>query len=104
MVPLLATTATQRHLDNAHDKLTKITTTAKQIKRDTNVRSTAPRQKLDSAQSAVSNKSQDVRKDLSAREWQNSVYYGALGGGILVVVLPAVGIGRRLNADYWRAR
>jgi hypothetical protein len=104
VVPLLATTATQRHLDNARDKLTEITTIAEQTKRDTNVGSTAPRTTLDSAQNAVSKKSQEVRKELSAREWQNSVYYGALGGGILVVLLPAVGIGRRLNADYWRAR
>ncbi|MFC4472627.1 hypothetical protein ACFPH6_50645 [Streptomyces xiangluensis] len=104
VVPLLATTATQRHLDNARGKLTEITTVAEQTKRATNVRNTDARTKLDIAQNAVSKKSQEVRKELSAREWPNSVYYGALGGGILVVLLPAVGIGRRLNADYWRAR
>ena len=104
VVPLLATTATQRHLDSARDELTEITTIAEQTKRETYVRSTAPRKTLDDAQNYVSNRSQEVRKELSAREWQNSVYYGALGGGILVVLLPAAGIGRRLNADYWRAR
>jgi hypothetical protein len=104
VVPLLATTATQRHLEDAHDELTEITTIAEQTKRETYVRSTAPRKTLDDAQNDVSNMSQEVRKELSAREWQNSVYYGALGGGILVVLLPALGIGGRLNADYWRAR
>ncbi|MER5219041.1 hypothetical protein [Streptomyces flaveus] len=104
VVPLLATTATQRHLDNARGMLTEITTVAEQTKRETNVSNTDARVTLDSAQNTVSRKSQEVRKELSAREWQNSVYYGALGGGILVVLLPAAGIGRRLNADYWRAR
>ncbi|MFE9648791.1 hypothetical protein ACFYO0_32675 [Streptomyces sp. NPDC006365] len=104
VVPLLATTVTQRHLDNARDKLTAITTIAKQTKPETNVDNTDARAKLDRDQNDVSKKSQEVRKELSAREWQNSVYYGALGGGILVVLLPATGIGRRLNADYWRAR
>jgi hypothetical protein len=104
VVPLLATTVTQRHLDNARDKLTAITTVAEQTKRETNVDDTDARGTLDGAQNEVSKKSQEVRKELSAHEWQNSVYYGALGGGILVVLLPATGIGRRLNADYWRAR
>ncbi|WP_328825939.1 hypothetical protein [Streptomyces ureilyticus] len=104
VVPLLAMTVTQRHLDNARDKLTAITTVAKQTERETKVDTTDARVRLDGAQTRVSKTSQEVRKELSAHEWQNSVYYGALGGGILVFLLPATGIGRRLNADYWRAR
>ncbi|MGI5194621.1 hypothetical protein ACQEVY_13490 [Streptomyces sp. CA-288835] len=104
VVPLLATTVTQRHLDNARDKLTAITTVAKQTERETKEDTTDARARLDGAQTKVSKESQEVRKELSAHEWQNSVYYGALGGGILVFLLPATGIGRRLNADYWRAR
>lgn len=104
VVPLLATSATQRHLENARDTLIEIRNDAEQAKRYPEADDLAQRKKLDDAQIEVSDMSQEVRDELRAPEWQNSVYYGALGGGILVAVLPAVGMGRRLNADYWRAR
>jgi hypothetical protein len=101
VVPLLATTATQQHLDNARDTLIEIRNVAEQPEgRDGD----AQRDPLDSAQNAVSKMSQAVRRELLAPEWQSSVYYGALGGGVLATVLPVIGLGRRLNADYWRAR
>ncbi|MFG2028390.1 hypothetical protein [Streptomyces sp. NPDC048825] len=104
VVPLLATTATQRHLDNARETLTEIRSVAEQAERSTDTGDLAGRHRLEEDQNLVSRMSNDVREELKAREWQSSVYYGALGGGILVAVLPAAGIGRRLNADYWRAR
>ncbi|WP_245685352.1 hypothetical protein [Streptomyces yerevanensis] len=104
VVPLLATSATQRHLDNVRDTLIEIRNVAEQAKRYPEADDLAQRKQLDDAQIEVSDTSQEVRDELRAPEWQNSVYYGALGGGILVAVLPAVGMGRRLNADYWRAR
>ncbi|GAA2643210.1 hypothetical protein [Streptomyces vastus] len=104
VVPLLATTATQRHLDNARETLTEIRSVAEQPRRDPEAKDPAQRDRLEADQNSVSDMSNAVREELRTRQWQNSVYYGALGGGILVAVLPAVGIGRRLNADYWRAR
>ncbi|WP_189320484.1 hypothetical protein [Streptomyces flaveus] len=103
VVPLLTTTATQRHLDDARATLTEIRTVAEQTKRETNT-GLARRKGLEDAQTLVSTRSNHVRDELEAHAWQDAVYYGALGGGTLVAVLPTVGIGRRLNADYWRAR
>lgn len=36
--------------------------------------------------------------------WTDRVYQGTLTGGLLIVVLPVVGLGLRLDSDYWRRR
>ncbi|MFJ4858756.1 MULTISPECIES: hypothetical protein [unclassified Streptomyces] len=91
VVPLWATTATQVRLDTARERLVAIEARA----HDT--------QDLAASQRDVTEKSTVLRGELAAQRWQSWTYYGALGGGALIVLLPAVGICRRLNADYWRA-
>lgn len=89
--PLWATTATQHRLDVAHDRLGRIEQRADGTTG------------LAKAQQYVTDYSTDLHGRLAAQTWQSGTYYGALGGGALLVLLPAVGICRRLNADYWRA-
>ncbi|WP_406497748.1 hypothetical protein OG936_25580 [Streptomyces sp. NBC_00846] len=89
--PLWATTNTQQRLDTAHAGLVRI---ERRAHADGD---------LARSQQYVTDESASVRADLAAQGWQSWTYYGALGGGALIVLLPAVGIGRRLNADYWRA-
>lgn len=91
VVPLWATTVTQQRLDTARVRLDRIEN-----------RAHAPKD-LATAQRDVTDNSTDLRGRLAAQSWQSWTYYGALGGGALIVLLPAVGICRRLNADYWRA-
>ncbi|MEU3253497.1 hypothetical protein [Streptomyces sp. NPDC006997] len=47
--------------------------------------------------------SEQVRRELSDDGWVERVYQGSLIGGLLVVFLPVVGIGLRLDV-YWRRR
>ncbi|MER5280623.1 hypothetical protein ABT025_33495 [Streptomyces sp. NPDC002809] len=91
VVPLRATVSTQRQLDSARRQLVGI---EEQAHNHTN---------LAKSQRFVTDKSTDLRGRLAARSWQSWTYYGSLGGGALIVLLPAVGIVRRLNVDYWRA-
>ncbi|MFF9345718.1 hypothetical protein [Streptomyces sp. NPDC014734] len=91
VLPLWATALTQHRLDAAREGLVRID------------RRAHDHRALAEAQRYVTDTSTGVRADLAARDWQNWAYYGALGGSALIVLLPAVGIGRRLNADYWRA-
>lgn len=92
VVPLWATTATQERLDTARHRLVAI-----------EERAHDHRDHLAESQRDVIDESTLLRGGLAARSWQSWTYYGALGGGALIVLLPAVGICRRLNADYWRA-
>jgi hypothetical protein len=101
--PPIAATVTQDRLDSAHDKLVEIRSEAEQHERPEKFDPTQGAD-LDAAQNTVSKTSDAVRKELVGAEWQSWVYYGAFGGGVLVAALPLVGLGRRLNADYWRAR
>ncbi|MFF8917018.1 hypothetical protein ACF08M_27800 [Streptomyces sp. NPDC015032] len=89
--PLWATTLTQHRLSTAHTGLVGIEQRAR------------GHHDLAGSQQYVTDESAGVRAHLAARTWQSWTYYGALGGSALIVLLPAVGIGRRLNADYWRA-
>ncbi|MEU9095439.1 hypothetical protein [Streptomyces sp. NPDC048428] len=91
VVPLRATVSTQRQLDSARLQLVGIEQQAND------------HESLAKSQRFVTDKSTDLRGRLAAQNWQSWTYYGALGGGALIVLLPAVGIVRRLNADYWRA-
>ncbi|WP_327172542.1 hypothetical protein OG471_30140 [Streptomyces sp. NBC_01336] len=91
VVPLWATVHTQERLDTARHRLFAIEQRAHD------------HTDLARSQTYVIDNSTELRGRLAARSWLNWTYYGALGGGALVVLLPAAGICRRLNADYWRA-
>ncbi|WP_406455209.1 hypothetical protein OG782_27010 [Streptomyces sp. NBC_00876] len=91
VVPLWATTATQERLDTARGRLVEIE------------RRAHAHTDLADDQRYVTVNSADLRGRLAAQSWQSWTYYGALGGGALIVLLPVAGISRRLNADYWRA-
>ncbi|MFF1925338.1 hypothetical protein ACFVW8_32800 [Streptomyces sp. NPDC058221] len=91
VVPLWATIATQERLDTAHERLVRIEKRAHDP------------EGLATSQKYITDRSTLVRDELAAQRWQSWTYYGALGGGALILLLPAVGICRRLNADYWRA-
>lgn len=93
VVPLWATTVTQERLDTARGRLVAIEQRAHHD----------DSRELARSQQFVTGNSTTVRGGLAAQRWQSWTYYGALGGGALIVLLPAVGICRRLNADYWRA-
>ncbi|WP_328902590.1 hypothetical protein OHR86_24095 [Streptomyces sp. NBC_00441] len=103
VVPLWATAATQERLDEARHQLVRIEDTAS----DPLVRSgdtARDPDRLADAQQYVTRASTELRDGLAARSWQSWTYYGALGAGALVLLLPAAGLSRRLNADYyWRA-
>ncbi|WP_406092127.1 hypothetical protein [Streptomyces sp. NBC_01013] len=121
VAPLWATAATQQRLDNAHTQLVAIEQLANHPVRlppeehecavnqsmdlrDEEARSwTAYPEYLARAQQCVIKQSTDLRGELAAQSWQSLNYYGALGCCVLIVLLPAVGICRRLNSDYWRA-
>ncbi|MEU0629738.1 hypothetical protein [Streptomyces sp. NPDC005989] len=89
--PLIATSNTQDRLDAARDGLVLIEQQARN------------HADLAESQQQVTDTATGVRAGLAAQGWQSGIYYGALVAGALVVLLPAVGIGRHLNADYWRA-
>lgn len=91
VVPLWATVHTQERLDTARHRLVAI----EQRSHD--------HADLAASQTFVTDNSTELRGRLAARSWQSWTYYGALGGAALIVLLPAAGIVRRLNADYWRA-
>ncbi|MFJ2588792.1 hypothetical protein [Streptomyces sp. NPDC087538] len=90
-VPLIATSNTQDRLGEARDGLVLIEQQARN------------HADLAESQQDVTKTATEVRAGLAAQGWQSGIYYGALAAGALVVLLPAVGIGRHLNADYWRA-
>ncbi|MFE9815552.1 hypothetical protein [Streptomyces sp. NPDC005773] len=91
VVPLWATVRTQERLDTARHQLVAIEQRAHD------------HTDLAASQTYVTDNSTALRGRLAARSWQSWTYYGALGGAALIVLLPAAGICRRLNADYWRA-
>ncbi|MFD7497123.1 hypothetical protein ACFV8T_32940 [Streptomyces sp. NPDC059832] len=88
--PLIATSHTQDLLGVARDGLIQIEQRAHD------------HSDLAGSQQAVTDTSTRVRDGLAAQGWQSGIYYGALAAGALIVLLPAIGIGRHLNADYWR--
>lgn len=88
--PLIATSVTQDRLGTARDGLVRIEQQADD------------HSDLARSQQTVTETATRVRAGLAAQGWQSGMYYGALTAGALIVLLPAVGIGRHLNADYWR--
>ncbi|MEU6015273.1 hypothetical protein ABZ826_14840 [Streptomyces sp. NPDC047515] len=112
--PLWATTITQHRLDTARGGLVEIERTAREhsdlaesqqraTAKPTHAQQAGELKRLAESQRDITETSTNLRTDLAAQGWQSLTYYGALSGSALIVLLPAVGIGRRLNADYWRA-
>ncbi|WP_107120222.1 hypothetical protein [Streptomyces regalis] len=96
IVPLLTASSAQDDLDGVRADLQQIT----DISRQPYSSGAEPAQ----AQRTVTEKSEEVRRELADGAWTGRVYQGTLIGGLLVVVLPAVGLGLRLDNDYWRRR
>lgn len=92
VVPLMTAYSTQGELDGALGDLRRIT--------EASWRSGPPAE----AQQHVTEMSESVRQRLADGTWTESVYRGALVGSLLAVVLPALGLGLRLDHDYWRRR
>jgi hypothetical protein len=95
VVPLLTMSSTQDDLDSVVGDLQQITTVSRQPCCGAG---------LAEAQQTVTEKSEDVRRELADDTWTDRVYQGTLIGGLLVAVLPVVGLGLRLDSDYWRRR
>jgi hypothetical protein len=100
VVPLLTTSSTEDDLGAALTDLKTITDVSGRI---TDV-SRPGYPELVSAQTSVTQRSEQVRQRLTDDTWRDRVYRGTLVGGLLIVVLPALGLGLRLDGDYWRRR
>ncbi|MGI5377919.1 hypothetical protein ACQEV2_27470 [Streptomyces sp. CA-251387] len=96
IVPLLTASSAQDDLDSVRADLRRIT----DISRQDYSSGVEPAQ----AQRTVTEQSEEVRRELADDTWTGRVYQGTLIGGLLAVVLPAVGLGLRLDNDYWRRR
>ncbi|MGW1352802.1 hypothetical protein ACWCQE_26570 [Streptomyces sp. NPDC002409] len=108
VVPLTATVVTLDRLDTARDGLARIerrahdhTDLTRSQQADTD-ESARVRADLARSQQAVTDESALVRAGLAARDWQSGTYYGALAGGVTILLLPVIGLGRHLNTDYRR--
>ncbi|WP_371578271.1 hypothetical protein [Streptomyces sp. NBC_01314] len=95
IVPLLTMSSAQDDLDSVVGDLREITDVSQR-------RSSGP--ELEDLQQTVTDTSEDIRHVLADDTWTERVYQGTLTGGLLLVVLPVVGLGLRLDSDYWRRR
>ncbi|MFF8592316.1 hypothetical protein ACF061_12855 [Streptomyces sp. NPDC015220] len=93
VVPLTTTSSTEDALAGAVRNLRQITEVSRQS-------GAGPAD----AQQRVTAESEGVRLELADEAWTDKVYRGTLVGGLLVIVLPALGLGLRLDKDYWRRR
>ncbi|MDG9717541.1 hypothetical protein [Streptomyces sp. DH24] len=59
---------------------------------------------LADAQQRVTEESESLRQRMADAAWTDGVYRGAFVGSLLAIVLPALGLGLRLDNDYWRRR
>ncbi|MFJ9535640.1 hypothetical protein ACIRPX_00065 [Streptomyces sp. NPDC101225] len=100
VVPLTTTSTTEHGLGGALADLRQITRVSGQI---TDVPGTGDSRLVD-AQQTVTRTSERVRQQLTDGTWADRVYPGTVVGGLLIVVLPALGLGLRLDGDYWRRR
>ncbi|MDT0401685.1 MULTISPECIES: hypothetical protein [Streptomyces] len=90
VVPLMTAYSTQGELDGVLEDLRQITEVSWQGGA------------TEAAQRNVTEMSEEVRRQLAGGTWTESVYRGALVGSLLAVVLPVLGLGLRLDRDYWR--
>ncbi|WP_405875618.1 MULTISPECIES: hypothetical protein [unclassified Streptomyces] len=107
IVPLLTASSTRDDLDSAVGHLRYITDVSQQSCCDHppgRAAVLAAAEKLASAQGTVTERSEEVRRKLADDAWTDRVYQGSLIGGLLIVVLPAMGLVLRLDSDYWRRR
>ncbi|WEH16145.1 hypothetical protein [Streptomyces sp. VNUA24] len=95
IVPLLAMSSAQAGLDRVAGELREITEVS---------RREGGGAELEGYQQTVTERSEEVRDILADDTWTGRVYQGTLTGGLLLVVLPVVGLGLRLDSDYWRRR
>ncbi|MFD7130676.1 hypothetical protein [Streptomyces sp. NPDC059894] len=93
VVPLMTASSTEDDLDGAVRDLRQITAVS---------RHSGPG--LADAQQRVTEKSEEVRQKTADGAWADRVYQGAFVGSLLAVVLPVLGLGLRLDDDYWRRR
>ncbi|MFJ9559285.1 hypothetical protein ACIRQQ_04470 [Streptomyces fuscichromogenes] len=91
VVPLMAASATGHGVDAALVDLRWITRASGQGG-------------LAGAQQGVTDTSERIRQELTDGTWSGRVYEGTFVGGLLVVVLPVLGLALRLDGDYWRRR
>ncbi|MFJ4147923.1 hypothetical protein ACIP10_10265 [Streptomyces galbus] len=91
VVPLMTVSATEDGLTRAVGELRQIT----EVSRRSGPEPAA-------AQRRVTEQSEDVRQDTDDDAWADRVYRGTLAAGLLAVALPALGLGLRLDKDYWR--
>ncbi|WP_199841476.1 hypothetical protein [Streptomyces scabiei] len=96
IVPLLTMSSAQDDLDRVVGGLGDITEVSREE------RSRGP--ELEGFQQTVTDRSEDIRRVLADDTWTERVHQGTLTGGLLLVVLPVVGLGLRLDSDYWRRR
>ena len=95
VVPLMSMSATEDDLDRAIRELQQITEVSRQ---------SCCGKGLAAGQQNVTAMSENVRHELGDDTWTDRVYQGTLIGGLLLIVLPASGLGLRLDSDYWRRR
>ncbi|MFE9922791.1 hypothetical protein ACFYQA_14755 [Streptomyces sp. NPDC005774] len=89
--PLMAMSSTQDDLGGAVKDLRQITDVPRRS-------GTEPAD----AQRYVTKKSEEVRQKMTDDAWTAPVYQGTFVGSLLAIVLPALGLGLRLDNDYWR--
>ncbi|MGJ3561319.1 hypothetical protein ACR6C2_35890 [Streptomyces sp. INA 01156] len=92
VVPLTAMSSTQEGLDGAIRDLRQITDVSRENGTEAD------------AQQEVTKKSEEIRRKTAEDAWTAPVYQGTFVGSLLTVVLPALGLGLRLDNDYWRRR
>ncbi|MGW0142372.1 hypothetical protein [Streptomyces calvus] len=56
------------------------------------------------AQQHVTERAEEVREQLATAARTDTVYLVAFVGSLMAIVLPALGLGSRLDNDYWRRR
>ncbi|MFB8771749.1 hypothetical protein [Streptomyces broussonetiae] len=95
VVPLVTVFIAQDRLDDVRAGLGEITQASRAV-------GFGP--ELVGRQEALTGMSEVVRQDLAVGARTGRVYQGAVIGGLLIVVLPAVGLWLRLGNDYWRRR
>jgi hypothetical protein len=93
VVPLRTVVTVRHHLDRAVGDLYSITVASRQDRHGGDPAA---------AQQRVATRSETVRTELADGTWPDWAFPGAFGAGLLVVLLPATGLGVRLGE--WRRR